>query len=114
MASRQLHLMLTQRDKGFSDFRYLGSEPLDGDGDLVDVITTSDGTVQTRWYVSKAEPALVGFDTQVMEDTDECEIRIREFKEFEGRKLPGLFQVRSSNRDFLTFRLEQAVLGTTP
>lgn len=114
VATRQLKLMLVSGSKGFSEFLYLGSEPLDGVGEIVDVMVTTDGATQCRWYFSKESPALVGFDTQVLEDADDCEIRISEFKEFEGRGLPSLFLVRSAGRDFLTFRLENVVLNPTP
>ncbi|MDA1013241.1 MAG: trypsin-like peptidase domain-containing protein [Planctomycetota bacterium] len=114
VAARQLKLMLTGGFKVASEIYYLGSEPLDGTGEVVDVVITVEGATQCRWYFSKDKPALVGFDTQVLEDSDDCEVRFQEFKEFEGRKLPSLFLVRSAGRDFLTFRLENVVLNPTP
>ena len=114
VALHQLKLFLVQRDKGFGKFYYLGSEPLDGRGQRVDVIATELGNVESRWYVSRQSGTLVGFDTRIEEDVDSCDIRFAGVKSIDGRTLPAALVVRSADRAVAEFRLEQVTLGTKP
>ncbi len=104
-----LHRMLSIRDK-FTELYYLGSEPLDGQGEKVDVMVAVQTNVQSRWYFDPETGRLLGFDTRIAEDEDECEIRIAEWKEFEGRKLPSPFTVIRGNETFGTFEITSAQL----
>lgn len=63
VALNQLRLLLTQRDKAFGSLAYFGTEPLDGGGEQVDVLVSTLGSVECRWYFSVAGRSLVGFDT---------------------------------------------------
>ncbi len=110
VALDHLRLMLTKGADGFSEFYYLGSEPLDGRGESVDVIATELTGVESHWYFSKNDGRFVGFNTQLAEDADECEIRVTEFREFDGRRLPGRFLVRRAGEEFETFQVERAHL----
>ncbi len=93
-----LHRMLCRRDS-FTELYYLGSEPLDGVGEKVDVIVAVQTNVESRWYFQPETKKLLGFDTRIAENEDECEIRFGGWKEFEGgRKLPTPFTVRSARQ----------------
>jgi len=113
-----LKLFLTEGREGevFPDFYYLGTEPLDGRGDLVDVLITryvneaTGDSVDSRWYFHPDDGRFLGFDSYLDKDTDECRVRIESFREFNGRKLPGKFTVRSAGKLFGTFTLESAEL----
>ena len=85
MAMHSLKMMLVDPRGYFSEFYYVGSEPLDGTGDLVDVLLTTRGQVTTRWYFSRADGRWLGFDLALTEDVDECEVRIESLRDFEGR-----------------------------
>jgi len=99
--------LLTKGLDAFSESYYLGSEPLDGLGERVDVLVTGRGLVETRWYFSKQDQRLVGFDTRLEQDVDECEIRILEQGVSAGRKLPRVMQVSSAGKQFALFRIER-------
>jgi S1-C subfamily serine protease len=100
MAFNQLKLLLTEGDKGFSEYYYLGTEPMDIDT-TVDVIVTSKTGVEGRWYFSQAAGTFVGFSSQLYEDTDECEVVFGPLAEFEGRKFPKELTVRSGGIEFV-------------
>jgi len=110
-------LFLTHGREGtaFPKFLYLGTEPLDGKGDLVDVIVTEfinqkSDAITGRWYFHPDDGRLLGFDTALTDNADECQIRFSGFKEFNGRKLPERLTVRHAGKTFVTLILEKAEL----
>ncbi len=105
VAMHQLKLMLTKREAGFSEFYYLGSEPLDVTGEIVDVLITTVKGVETRWFFTRQKPSLVGFASQLAEDTDECEVYFLTLREQDGRFFPSRILVRSGGRDYLTLEV---------
>jgi serine protease Do len=109
-ALHHLKLILTLRDKGFSEFYYLGSEPLSLTGDRVDVVVTSLNGVECRWYFTRERPAFVGFSCQLAEDRDECELFFATVDEFDGRFFPGQMLIRSAGRDYLTLKVQSVRL----
>ncbi len=105
LAMSHLRQLLLAPDDRFTEFYYLGSEPLDGSGPRVDVLITTRGTVTTRWYFDRPDGNLIGFDTQREEDTDPCEIRILRWQEIDGRKWPGEFTVGHGETIWNTLKL---------
>lgn len=105
-ALHHLKLMLTQRAAGFSEFYYLGSEPLSLTGDRVDVLVTSLNGVECRWYFTKDKPAFVGFSCQITEDHDECEVFFLTIDEFDNRFFPGQILIRTGGRDYLRLKVQ--------
>ncbi len=112
IAMHQLKLMLKQLNAGFSEFYYLGSEPLDLTGDVVDVLITAVNGVQTRWYFARQPAAFVGFSSQLFEDTDECEVYFATMEEFGGRFFPGRILVRSGGREYMELVVEHVEIST--
>lgn len=106
IALHQLRLMLTQGREAFSDFYYLGSEPLDGRGPLVDVLISRKDGIETRWYVRRDDQAFAGFDAALGSDVDPAEIRILGAGTVSGRPFVQKFVVRSGEREFATFDVE--------
>jgi serine protease Do len=107
-ALNQLRLLLTQREKGFTALVYFGTEPLDGGKETVDVLVSALGSVETRWYFNASTGALAGFDTTLLEDTDPCEVRIRDVALFEGIHFPTQMLVRHGDTDYALFRVLHA------
>jgi serine protease Do len=107
VALNQFRLLLSQREKAFNSFLYFGTEPLDGGSEMVDVLVSTSGGVETRWYFNAAGGALVGFDTRLVEDTDECQVRFREMGTFEGIRFPSEILVRHGDSDYAVLRIER-------
>ncbi|REJ87226.1 MAG: PDZ domain-containing protein [Planctomycetota bacterium] len=110
IAMHSMKMMIADPEGYFSEYYYVGSEPLDGVGERVDVVLTTRGQVTTRWYFSQSDGRWLGFDTAVTEDADECEVRIESLREFDGRTLPDRLAVRHAGEPFATFVIESAVL----
>ena len=103
-----LRLLLSKGPTAFTDSFYFGSEPLDGKGELVDVIVGTSASVETRWYFSRASGVLAGFDTRLHEDAEACVVRFSGIAEFAGKRLPQTWSVRSGEKEFATLRLDRA------
>lgn len=102
----QFRLLLTQGREAFSDFYYLGSEALDGRGDLVDVLISRKEGIEARWYLRRADRKLVGFDSLLGADRDAAEIRFQEQGTISGRPFPAKMLVRSGDHEFATFLID--------
>jgi S1-C subfamily serine protease len=107
-ALHALKMLLLDPEGYFSEFYYVGTEPLDGRGNRVDVLTTFRSQVTSRWYFDRGNGRWSGFDTSVAEDVDECEIRIEALGNFNGRTLPARFMVQHGEQPFGTFVVEEA------
>jgi hypothetical protein len=106
----QLRLFLLRASEGFTEFYYVGSEPLDGGMQHVDVLVTVLAGAESRWYFDKENGDLVGFDTRLVEDADACELRFREFGDFGGRLMPSRILVRHAEQEFATFLVQRVEL----
>ena len=102
-ALQQLKLLLTKGPEAFTEFSYVGSQPLDGRGASVDVLLTKKGGVETLWYFRKNDGTFVGFDSSLGTDVDACEIRFLQFGDFTGKRFPSRFTIRHGDADFATF-----------
>ena len=102
-ALQQLKLLLTKGPEVFTEFSYVGSQPLDGRGASVDVLLTRKGGVETLWYFRKVDATFVGFDSALGNDVDPCEIRFLQFGDFEGKRFPSRFTIRHGDAEFATF-----------
>lgn len=114
IAMHHLRLMLQKQAEGFSEFYYLGSEPLDLTGEKVDVLITSLTGVETRWYFARNPAAFVGLSCQIAEDTQECEIYFGTVDQFEDRFFPGQIIIRSGGREYLRLNVAQIELEKAP
>ena len=92
-ALQQLKQLLIDPQDYFTEFYYLGSEPLDGNGERVDVLVTTKGLLTSRWYFLQSDRSLIGFDTQLDEEHDPCKIRFTQLQETSGLKFPAQFKV---------------------
>ncbi len=107
-ALAHLRWMLTDHDQ-FTEFYYLGSEPLDGQGEKVDVIVAVMTNVESRWYFNRDTGEMLGFDTRIAENEDDCEIRFTGWKEIDGRKWPQM-TISSGGTKFGTLDVAQTDL----
>ncbi len=105
IAAHQLRLLLSKGSTAFTECFYFGSEPLDGRGDLVDVIDTTLSAVETRWFFSRASGALLGMDSRLHEDAEACSVRFDGWNDFGGRRLPATWHVRSGEKEFATLKV---------
>ena len=114
VAMHHLRLMLQKQAGGFSEFYYLGSEPLDLTGEMVDVLVTTLTGVETRWYFARTPAAFVGMSYQITEDAEECEVYFGTVDQFEDRFFPGQIIIRSGGREYLRLNVGKLELEKAP
>ena len=120
MAMYHYHRFLTLGEKGFEGgFAHGGNEPFypfptDGSAPKslaslrVDcaVILTKHGSVNCRWYFSLKDSMLLGFEAYLAKDSkdpdeaDPCEVFFSDYKDVDGRKLPGRIEVRHGDKRY--------------
>lgn len=113
-ALHHLKLMFTSGGEKFTEFYYLGTEPLDGGSERVDVIVAVLTGAESRWYFNPKNGALLGFDTRLTDDVDECEIRFGKLVEFEGLKLPSEFKITRGGEAYVTLKVQQVEFPGSP
>ena len=111
LALDHLRRLLVLGSRGFSEFYYLGSEPLDGTGTAVDVLFCERYGGRTHWYFSRATGMLAGFDTFRDDDVDPCEVRLAGEIDLAGRRFPEVFVVRSGDKEFGRFKMTGGMFG---
>jgi serine protease Do len=111
LALDHLRRLLVLGAKGFSEFYYLGSEPLDGTGSAVDVLFCERYGARSHWYFRRDTGMLAGFDTFRDDDVDPCEVRIEGQIEIAGRRFPEVFVVSSGEKEFGRFKITQGNFG---
>jgi S1-C subfamily serine protease len=107
IAMQHVRLLLSQGAKPFTELYYLGSEPLDGRGEMVDVLVAELAGAQSHWYFSREKGELLGLQFHLDEDAEPCEIRFEGLVELEGVKLPAKLRVRHADIDVGVFQIDQ-------
>jgi serine protease Do len=126
MALYHYRRFLTLGAKGFEgQFSYEGYEPcypppVDGSapkslGELrVDcaVIASKHGSVNCKWYFSRKDDTLVGFESFLSKDAtdseerDPCEVYLYDYKDVDGRKLPHRMVVWYQDKRYATLTVD--------
>jgi S1-C subfamily serine protease len=106
-----LRQLLTRQADAFSDFYYVGSEPLDGTGPRVDVLEALRGEATCRWYFDQKSKQCVGMDYRRINDVDECELRFGEPQPFGAFKFPSTIEVRHAGQAVGTLKVESFQVG---
>ena len=78
-----------------------------------EVLNTRHGTFLCKWFFSKSDHKLLGFETRMQEQNeDPCEIYLYDYKTIQGRQLPHAFQVWYQDRRYGNFTVTSYQLGT--
>jgi serine protease Do len=110
--------LLTQGEKGFSEFYYGGYEPIypppaPGDRTLpslastrvdAEVINSRHGPFLTKWFFARTDHKLAGFELRLNENEDPCEVYLSDYRPVDGRELPHRLQVLYGDGHYGTFQ----------
>lgn len=106
VAMHHFKQLLVDPDAYFSEFYYLGSEPLDGQGPTVDVLVTLRGGATARWFFDRESNAWLGVDLALTENAETCRIRVDGTLSIDNRVLPQTWRVNFGTDPFTTLRFE--------
>lgn len=100
------HLLMNPREY-FTEFYYVGSEPLQGSAERFDVLVTTRGLLTSRWYFDREEGGLIAFETTREEGVDGCGVRVEgRIDVGGGRKFPAMMEITSGGRLFGRLKIE--------
>jgi serine protease Do len=90
----------------FGEVHYLGTVPLAGHDGLVDVLVGIHGGVECRFLFDPGQGHLLAMEMFPEEHADPCEIYFLDYRELEGRRLPGRMEVRFGDEPYAVFQLD--------
>jgi len=99
---------------GFGEVEYLGTAPLAGQKQLLDVLVANHGDVECQFLFDPADGQLLAMEMTPEDDTDPCELIFSEYKEVEGRMLPGRIEVRHGDEYSQTLLISEHQLTAAP
>jgi serine protease Do len=71
-----------------------------------EVLRTQQAGVNTKFYFSPKDQSLLGFEASVDRDEDPCEVYLSEYKDVDGRKLPGRIVVRYGDKPYADLKVD--------
>jgi len=71
-----------------------------------EVIFTEHAAVDVKWYFSKKDYTLMGFELSISPDDDPCEVYLSDYRMVDGRLLPHRMEVRNGNDLFSTLTIK--------
>jgi len=89
------------------DVSYLGTVPLPGHEGLVDALSALSGGAESRFLFDPEKGNLLAVEFFAAEDVDPCEVYFSDYREVEGRQLPGHIEVRVGDVPYATFLLSE-------
>jgi len=111
MALYEWQQFMTKGKGAFTEMYYVGSEPLDGVGQRVDVLFTLDSEREIRWYFDQGAGQLVGWDLRLRPDMPECGIRIPTWKPDQPHSTPVQFSVVVDGKPATVFEVNSMKTG---
>lgn len=103
---------LQQGVEKFGEVEYLGTAPLPGHAELMDVLVADHGDIQCQLMFRPTDGQLLALEMLPEEDTDPCELFFSDYQEVEGRLLPGRVEVRHGDGYQQVFTFSQHAIGT--
>ncbi|MGA2617779.1 MAG: trypsin-like peptidase domain-containing protein [Thermoguttaceae bacterium] len=99
--------LVLQGPAGFSPLDYRGTAPLPGRETLADVVVGSYRGVEGWFFFDPAGGQLLALEMYADEHADPCEIYFSQYRDADGRTLPGRMEVRAGDTWFGTFLLDE-------
>jgi len=104
MAWRRL---LTLGPDRYGEVYYLGRAPLIGRDGLADVLVATHNVIETRFYFDPESGELIALEMYPDTHVDPCEVRFEDYREVDGRQLPGRIHVRHGDQEFGDIELQK-------
>ena len=98
----------------FGQVYYLGTVPLAGHEGLVDVLVGIHGGAECRFLFDPAEGSLLAMEMSPEEHVDPCEVSFHDYRQVDGRRVPGRMEVRHGDEAYATFPVERFELEMKP
>jgi serine protease Do len=90
----------------YGEVYYLGTAPLPGRTDPVDVLVGLYGGVECRFSFDSKTGLLAAIEMFPEENADPCEVQLFDYRPVGGRQVPQRMEVRFGGERFSTFQIE--------
>jgi serine protease Do len=90
----------------FGEVYYVGTAPLIGREGLADVLLGTHNGVECRFYFDPKQGHLLAIELFPDENSDPCEVYFSDYRETDGRFLPGRMEVRFGDQPFAVSKIE--------
>jgi hypothetical protein len=90
----------------YGDVVYLGTVPLEGRAELVDVLVGLHGGVECRFLFDPKTGLLLAMEMFPEEHADPCEVRLFDYRPINGRQLPNRMEVWYGAERFGNFKID--------
>ena len=107
------HRMLTIGPERYGEVYYLGTAPMAGRNDLVDVLVAIHNVVETKFMFDPSSGELLGMEMFPERDVDPCEIYFRDYVDRDGRLIPQQIEVRHGDQLFRVITIQELKLPQT-
>ena len=97
----------------FGAVEFYGTAPLIGHPGLVEVLAGAYGGVDCQFFVEPISGRLLVVEMFLRPDDDPCELYFADYREVEGRDLPGRVEVRYGNNIYGAFKLSDISFQST-
>ena len=105
--------MLTIGPERYGEVYYLGTAPMAGRNDLVDVLVAIHNVVETKFMFDPSSGELLGMEMFPERDVDPCEIYFRDYVDRDGRLIPQQIEVRHGDQLFRVITIQELKLPQT-
>ena len=95
----------------YGEVFYLGTAPMPGHDELVDVLVATHGAVESRFMFDSQSGHLVGLEMYPEIEVDPCEIYFSDYRDMDGRQMPHRLEVRYGNDEFGVITLKELQLA---
>ncbi|QDU93141.1 Periplasmic serine endoprotease DegP precursor [Lignipirellula cremea] len=106
-------LLLNGPEK-FGQVYYLGTAPMAGFEQPIDVLVATHGVIESKFMFDPQTGRLVGMEMYADSYADPCELYFSEYREVDGRQLPGRIEVRRGDDVFGVLLPKTYDLAKTP
>jgi S1-C subfamily serine protease len=95
----------------FGHLYYVGTAPLAGLDELADVLAGSYKGVRCRFYFHPDTAVLLALEMYPDEDADPCEVRFGDYRQVDGRTLPGRVESRWGDEVYTVLGISSFISG---
>jgi len=106
--------LLVREPENFGEVYYLGTAPMAGEDELVDILVGTHGVIESRFNFAPSSGRLLAVEMFPDSYVDPCELILSEQKEVDGRTLPHRIEIRHGDKVFETLEIKSFELQDAP
>ncbi|HVX63840.1 MAG TPA: trypsin-like peptidase domain-containing protein [Pirellulales bacterium] len=99
--------LLVMGPEKFGAVEYYGTAPMAGRPGLIEMLTATYGGVDCQFLVEPSSGRLLAIEMFLRPDDDPCELYFADYREVDGRDLPGRLEVHYGNNTYGIFKLTE-------